>query len=332
MIRFGIVGTGRISDWVLKGAVLDSRFKAVAVCSRSADSATAFINNHPEVFPEGAEVFTSIEDLANCENIDAVYIGTPNRTHCDYALTCLNAGKHVLCEKPLACSADEVRKMMEASGRNGKALMEAMISTVNPNFLAVKSNLGLVGEIRHITTHYCQYSTKYDDLKLGKVSNSFNPQMGGGALADVGIYTVYPIVALLGKPSNVIVRKTKVDTEFGPTDVQGNIILEYPTCSATLTYSKAADSSCPTEICGDKGNFILDEIHVCHKVEYLPHQAPSSGRGEPAKPEIFSEALDKDAYYYEFKEFIDVIEAGLIESKINTQQTSLEARLIMDID
>ena len=97
MVRFGVVGTGRISDWVLKGAGQDSRIAVTAVCSRTQEAAEAFIARNP--LAKNARVYASVAEMASDPEVDAVYIGTPNQTHCDYTITCLNAGKHVLCNK-----------------------------------------------------------------------------------------------------------------------------------------------------------------------------------------------------------------------------------------
>ena len=129
--RFGIIGTGRISDWVLKGAVLDPRFKAAAVCSRTQEKGEAFANAHGI-----GKVYTDVVKMAEDPGIDAIYIGTPNDTHRDLAIKCLESGKHVLCEKPLASNAKEAREMAAAAKADGVMLMEAMISTLNPNFRA----------------------------------------------------------------------------------------------------------------------------------------------------------------------------------------------------
>ena len=113
MVRFGITGTGRISDWVLKGAAQDPRIKIDAVCSRTAGAAEAFIARNP--LAAGAKVYTSVEEMVADPQVDAVYIGTPNQTHCLYTITALKAGKHVLCEKPLALNAEEGRQMVQAA-------------------------------------------------------------------------------------------------------------------------------------------------------------------------------------------------------------------------
>ena len=147
MLRFAIVGTGRISDWVMKGAAQDPRIQITAVCSRSVERAEAFVNRHP--LASQAKIYTSVEEMAADPQVDAIYIGTPNQTHCEYTLAGLKAGKHVLCEKPLAVNAQEGRRMLEAARQSGCLLMEAMVSTVNPNFRNVASRLAEIAPIHH---------------------------------------------------------------------------------------------------------------------------------------------------------------------------------------
>ena len=84
MVRFGIIGTGRISDWVLKGAAQDPRIKITAVCSRNVENAEAFIERNP--IAADAKIYTSVAEMVADPEVDAVYIGTPNQTHCDYTL------------------------------------------------------------------------------------------------------------------------------------------------------------------------------------------------------------------------------------------------------
>lgn len=330
MIRFAIVGTGRISDWILKGALEVPGFKAAAVCSRSAEHARAFIGRHPEAFDGDALVFTDIDEMAACPAIDAVYIGTPNTTHCDYTLRCLSKGKAVLCEKPLACSTPEVLEMVGAARKYGVLLMEAMISTLNPNFLKVKEMLKEIGPVRHYHSGFCQYSSKYDALRKGVVASSFNPLMGGGALADIGVYTTYPMIALFGAPESVESHKVMFPTEYGPVDIQGSAVVKYPDMTASLTYSKVVDSLLPTEICAEGGNILLDAIHICRHVEWAPHAAPTSGRGPQAGRMVIADGLGHDEYFYEFEEFIRLMEAGKTESSINSLDVSLANRRLMD--
>ena len=327
MLRFGIVGTGRISDWVMKGAAQDPRIKVTAVCSRTVEAAEAFVRRHPSV--EGASIYTSVEDMASDSQVDAIYIGTPNQTHCEYTLAALKAGKHVLCEKPLAVNVEEGRRMVEAARSSGRLLMEAMVSTVNPNFRNVASKLDLIAPIHHYSSYFCQYSSKYEDLKAGKVATAFKPGTAG-ALRDVGVYTIYPLVALFGRPVEVTGRLATVRTDDGEADVYGTACLKYEDMDAVLTWSKAYDSFQPTEIAGEKGNLILDEIHIARKAEIVPHAAPTSGLGPKPGRTLLSEGMPFNEYYYEFKEFADLVENGQTESTSNPLEASLITLEVID--
>ena len=327
MVRFGIIGTGRISDWVLKGASQDSRIKVTAVCSRTVEAAEAFISRNP--MAADARIYTSVEDMVADPQVDAVYIGTPNQTHCEYTIAALNAGKHVLCEKPLAINAEEGHKMVAVARRCGCLLMEAMISTLNPNFAAVAARINEISPVRNYSSFFCQYSSKYEALKRGEVATAFKPGTAG-ALRDVGVYTLYPLVALFGRPSTVTAKIAEVSTPEGKTDVYGTAHLGYEDMDATLTWSKAYDSFQPTEIAGENGNLILDEIHIARRAEIVPHAAPTSGQGPKPGRAVINEGLLFNEYYYEFKEFADLIEAGKTESESNSLDTSLAVLEIID--
>jgi predicted dehydrogenase len=328
MLRFGIVGTGRISDWVLKGAAQDPRIKVTAVCSRTTEAAEAFISRNP--LAEGARIYTSVEEMAADPQVDAIYVGTPNQTHCNYTITALRARKHVLCEKPLALNAAEGRQMIEAARESGCLLMEAMVSTLNPNFIAAASRIAEIGPVRQYSSYFCQYSSKFEALKRGEVGTAFKPGTAG-ALRDVGVYTLYPLVALLGKPLSVQGRLGTWLTPEGETDVYGTALLGYDGMDAMLSWSKTFDSFQPTEIAGENGNLILDEIHIARKAEIVPHAVPTSGQGPKPGRSVLNEGLPLNEYYYEFKEFADLIEAGMTESKSNTLDTSLAVLEIMDM-
>ena len=197
-IRFGMVGTGFIADWVLAGARQDARFEAVAICSRSQERADAFAAKHG--IPH---TFTSLGQMAASPLVDAVYIATPNFLHASQSILCMRHGKHVLCEKPLASNAREARQMVAVARECGVTLMEAMISTLNPNFRVVQEYLPRLGTIRRYFASFCQYSSRYDKFRQGIVLNAFNPELSNGAMMDIGVYTVYPMVALFGRPLGV---------------------------------------------------------------------------------------------------------------------------------
>ena len=139
-IRVGIIGCGGIAN----GKHMPSLKKVpgvqmVAFCDIIIERAEKAAKQYGT--PD-AKVFTSIEAMAACPEVDAIYIGTPNTTHCPYTLAAIAAGKHVLCEKPLGCNLDEVERMVGAARAKGVLLMEAMISTLNPFFRALKEEAG----------------------------------------------------------------------------------------------------------------------------------------------------------------------------------------------
>lgn len=358
--RFGIVGTGRISDWVLKGAVMEPRFEAAAVCSRSRESGKAFAEAHGI-----AKVYTDIDEMASDPEIDAIYIGTPNSTHHNLAILCMNHGKHVLCEKPMAANAKEVKEMIDVARANGVMLMEAMISTLCPNFVAARARLAEMGDVHHYFASFCQYSSKYDLVKRiiageddSPVPSSFNPDCCGGALMDIGIYPIYPMVSLFGRPKGIKAsvttcevpvassrfdklrdREREADAEpveassregWKRVDLQGSVVFEYEGMDATAIYSKIADSLLRSEISCDGGIISLDQIHICRHAEMTKRGAPTSGRASGPDAVDISVPVDADEYLCEFREFIDVLESGRIESSVNSLETSLATAEILD--
>ena len=321
-VRFGVVGTNKITDWLLAGAKEDKRFELSAICSRTQERANEFAAKY------GVEhTFTSVEEMASSDVVDAVYIATPNCTHAEIAITCMNHGKHVLCEKPMASNAREVRRMIEVAKKNNVTLMEAMIATMNPNFMKVREYLPQLGTIRRYFASYCQYSSRYDKFKEGIVLNAFDPSLSNGAMMDIGVYTIYPLVALFGKPKEINAQGVILSSGA---DGQGVVNLLYDGMNATVLYSKIANSYLPTEIEGEEGNLVMDEIHTIRKVTYIPRPAAMSGRGPKAVPQDVSVVADHDDYYYEVAEFINLIEKGKQESEINSHAVSLATIEVID--
>ena len=321
-IRFGVVGTNNITDWVIAGGRQDERFELTAVCSRTAERAEEFAAKHG--IPH---TFTSLEEMAGSNVVDAIYIATPNCCHAEQAILCMNHGKHVLCEKPFASNAKEVRSMIEAAQRNNVTLMEAMISTFNPNFIIAKEHLDKLGTIRRYFASYCQYSSRYDKFKEGVILNAFKPELSNGAVMDIGIYTIYPMVALFGRPKSVEAQGVVLSSGV---DGQGAVNFGYEGMNATVLYSKIANSFLPTEIEGEAGNLIIDQIHIANKVDFVPRVPTGQGQAQKDTREHIGTELDHSVYYYEMKEFIDLVLEGRKESSVNTWDNSLATIEIID--
>jgi predicted dehydrogenase len=312
-IRFGIIGTNWITEAFIDAAREVEDFKLAAVYSRSPETADAFAAKH-----EIADTFTDVAEMAASGVIDAVYIASPNSFHAGHAITCMKHGIHVLCEKPIASNAHELRQMIAAARENGVLLMEALKSTLLPGFKAIQDHVTKLGTIRRYFASYCQYSSRYDAYKAGTVLNAFNPIFSNGALMDLGIYCIYPLVALFGKPE--LIKATGVMLESG-VDGEGSLVLQYPTMDAVIMYSKITHSSLPSEIQGESGSIVIDKISEISKVEIQYRNG--------AVEDISEQTSDK-TMFYEAAEFIALIKAGRTESSVNTFENSLTTMEIMD--
>ena len=329
-VRFGVIGTGAIVGKVITGGRQHPDFEVLAVCSRSEERGKAFaaVWGIPKVY-------TSLDAMVLDPELDAIYIASPNYAHCSQAIACMRHGKHVLCEKPLASNAREAAEMIACARENGVALMEAMISTLNPNFRAMREELPRAGKIRHCFASYCQYSSRYDKYKNGIVENAFKNELSNGSVMDIGIYTIYPMVALFGRPISVKAQSVLMSTGV---DAQGCAVLKYTNAQAegaepsvedafnvTVMYSKICDSILPTEICGEEGSLLLDKIHIAEKAEFIPAKRHSAEGCT-----ILRQGLEKNPYYYEFEEFISMLMDGRTESSVNTLDNSLATLEIID--
>jgi predicted dehydrogenase len=313
-IRFGLVGTNFITDWILEGGRQDERFEAVAICSRREDTARAFAARH-----HLPDIFTSLEEMASSPLIDAVYIASPNALHARQSILCMKHGKHVLCEKAFASNAAEVRQMIDAARRHDVVLMEAMKPTLTPAFRAVREALPEIGAVRRYFSCYCQYSSRYDRFKDGTPTNAFDPALASGATMDIGVYTVYPMVALFGRPNTV-----HADGRLLSSGVDGQAAVNFTYDDgliASVLYGKIADSSLPTEIQGEQGTILLDRINIISDVSLIRRKRTP----QPIRPET-----GKHEYYYELAEFMNLIMEGRRESSVNSLGNSLITIELLD--
>jgi scyllo-inositol 2-dehydrogenase (NADP+) len=314
MIRFGIIGTNWITEDFINAARQIGDFTLTAVYSRKEDTGRRFADKY-----DIPNVYTNLEQFAASDELDAVYIASPNSMHADQAILCMNQGKHVLCEKPLASNALEVRRMSEAASHKGVLLMEAMKSTFTPNFRVIQDHLHKIGPIRRYFASYCQYSSRYDIYKKGEqIPNAFNPLFSNGALMDLGVYCVYPLVVLFGQPERIQASGLMLDSGV---DGSGSLLLSYKDMEAVIQYSKIVDSYASAEIQGENGTIVFDKISRPDKVQI---------RYRDGKVEELTEPQVDNAMYYEVQEFIALIQSGAKQSSLNSHANSLKTMEIMD--
>lgn len=313
MIRFGIIGTNWITEDFINAARRIGDFALTTVYSRTEATGREFANKH-----DIAHVYTDLEQFASSSEFDAVYIASPNSLHAEQAIVLMNHGKHVLCEKPLASNELEVRKMTESAKSNGVVLLEAMKSTFTPNFQAIADNLHKIGPVRRYFGSYCQYSSRYDLYKRGEAPNAFNPQFSNGALMDLGVYCIFPLVVLFGQPERIQASGIMLDSGV---DGAGSLLLSYKGMDAVIQYSKIVDSYASAEIQGENGTIIFDKISRPDHVQI---------RYRDGKVEDLTKPQEDNAMFYEVQEFIELIKSGAKESKVNSHEISLKVIEIMD--
>ncbi len=203
-VKWGFLGAGYVASRGLAPAVHASRGATLyAVASR---------NEQRSATLEPERVHASYDALLADERVHAVYISLSNGQHREWVTKSLEAGKHVLCEKPLGLNAQETEEMFATASRTGRLLVEAVWGRWHPRFARMVDvvSSGVIGDIKHIETAFTFTSEMTDNYRL-------NPSMGGGALLDVGCYQAHAWVALTGGASEVQINELSRD--IGPTGV-----------------------------------------------------------------------------------------------------------------
>lgn len=241
-LRWGILGTGNIARQFCAGAKTSRRATLVAVGSRSPETAQAFARDW------GIPAHGSYEDVLKRDDVDAIYLSFPNSLHHQWTIRALDAGKHVLCEKPLACSLSEASEMFAAARRNGRVLDEAFMYRAHPLTRAVVETIrsGAIGQVKLIRSSFCYRTRKVE----GNIR--FDAALAGGALMDIGCYCIdFSRLIATADPLQVrafgkLHERGVDDYAVGAMDYPGGIVASF-TCGMTLQADNTA------YVCGDEG-------------------------------------------------------------------------------
>ena len=291
MIRFGIIGTNFITDWFIETINQLDDVEVTALYSRTESRVKEYAENHSIV-----HTFTSLEEMAQSDVIDAIYIASPNSLHAEQSILFMQHGKHVLCEKPLASNVQEVTRMIEVAKENHVVLLEALRNLFMPNLERVQQAMEQIAPVRRAVFNKSQYSSRYDLYKKGENPNTFNPDFSNGSLMDLGVYLLGPALKLFGQPNEI--QASGVTLESG-VDGSGTVLLSYDDLDVVVMHSKIHATSTPSEIIGEKGRIIIDDIATCDDVRLELRNGTS---------EIISEAQNAPMSY-EIEAFVRAIEA-----------------------
>ncbi len=217
-IRWGILSAANIGVKAVAPAIqASSNGRLVAVASRDVQRAKGLYSFAPDV-----QLYDSYEQLVNDPNIDAVYIPLPNGLHAEWTLQALQAGKHVLCEKPMSVTAREGKIMMDAAHEHNVLLMEAFMYRFHPQIIWAieQANAGLIGNVRLVRASFSfDIRSRPDDIRL-------KPDLAGGALMDVGCYTVNVCRAVYGHAPLVVAARVHTTSQIG-VDMATNAVLDF---------------------------------------------------------------------------------------------------------
>ncbi|WP_234186902.1 Gfo/Idh/MocA family protein [Shinella sp. NM-101] len=217
MLRFGILSTAKIGRELVVPAIQDAENCVVtAVASRDHAKARAMADRF-----SAAHAFGSYEEMLASDTIDAVYIPLPTSQHVEWSIKAADAGKHVLCEKPIALNAGEIAALITARDRNKVLISEAYMVTYSPVWRKVRALLaeGAIGRLRHV-----QGAFTYFNRDPGNMRNV--PELGGGGLPDIGVYPTITTRFSTGKEPVRVQASTDRDPEFG-TDIYSSVRADF---------------------------------------------------------------------------------------------------------
>jgi len=310
VIRWGIIGLGKIAHKFAQDLLKDEYSQLYAVASRNQDKADQFAETYNSI-----KSYDSYENLARDVKIDAVYIATPHSFHNEHSILCLNHKKAVLCEKPFAIDSNQVEEMIATAKANNTLLMEAMWTYFLPHYRFA---------IQHINdeTFGKLIKVKADfgfKPELDMSSRVFKKSLGGGSLLDIGIYPIFAALSTLGKPIHIESKST-----FFENGVDSSCLMLFSYDNGVEAHLKSSFlEQTPTEAifyCEQGTIKINSRFHGPTNVTLISEE----------KEETFNFDYHTNGYYYELLHFNDLIRQQKTESDIMTFDFSRQLISLLD--
>lgn len=213
-----------------------------------------------------SRVYTDYDLCLADPDVDTVYVGLPNLLHADFARRALLAGKSVICEKPFTVRLEDLVELRAIAQERELVLVEGITTQHLSNYRSIKARLPELGELKVIQCEYSQYSSRYPAFRDGQVLPAFDPAMGGGALMDIGIYTLHFVAGLLGRPRSITYT---ANVERG-VDTSGVVVLDYGSCTVVCVCAKDSAGPIRTKIQGNDGTIVMEgPPNVCDSFTVL---------------------------------------------------------------
>ncbi len=243
MLRFGILSTAKIGRELVVPAIQDAENCVVtAIASRDLSKARAMADRFSV-----PHAFGSYEEMLASDVIDAVYIPLPTSQHVEWTIKAADAGKHVLCEKPIALKASEIDALIEARDRNKVLVSEAYMVTYSPVWRKVRSLLqeGAIGRLRHVQGAFAYFNRDASNMRN-------MPELGGGGLPDIGVYPTISTRFVTGKEPVRVQANTDRDPDFG-TDIYSSVRADFGDFELSFYISTQLAARQVMVFHGDKG-------------------------------------------------------------------------------
>lgn len=252
MIRIATIGSGAITTLFAEAVARTAGIRIEAVFSRDIVKARDIADGWG-----ASAAYSDLDEMLASPDVDAVYIASPNSVHAEQVRAAVRAGRHVLVEKPAVLNADEWVELVGEADAAGVVLLEAFRTDYDPGFVALAELLPELGTLRRASLRFEGLSSRYAKVLAGERVNIFDPDMGGGALLDLGVYGLHTMVTLFGAPDRVVGEAVTI-----PTGVEGAgaVIAAYPGLVVDVSYSKITRSSLPSEIQGEHASVVIDHI------------------------------------------------------------------------
>ncbi len=312
-MKWGILATGTIAGKFAETVNLLGDEHTLAACaSRTMEKAEAFRAKY-----QIARAYDSYEAMMQDPDVDAVYIATPNNMHYDNCVMCLNAGKHVLCEKPFTVDRKEGEKLFALAKEKGLFIMEAFWIRFLPALLKMKELIenGVIGEVVWARSDYGFVA------KGARKDRKFDSSLAGGALLDIGIYNLGFMRMVMGDVQPESFESHYHINEYG-TDDFSTILLRYPGGrSAVVTTSIGINMTRYAIVYGTKGSIALDDFQHAEKLTVTVD-------GEA--PYVIDLPEEFNGFEYQIREVERCVSLGMTTSDILKETDTLEILELMD--
>jgi len=252
MLKYGIIGTSFITDSFIDAAGKTHDYKLHSIYSRNISRGKEF----GQVYGQDIQYFDNLDIFLQDPQLDVVYIASPNGIHFEQTKKALEYKKHVIVEKPAFSNPKEMQIILDTARANNVFFFEAIRNIHDKNFSLIKDAL-LGKEVWGASLNFAKYSSKMDQYLAGDEPNIFSRKFSGGALMDLGVYLIYPALALFGLPKAVAYHPTLLKTGV---DGYGVGILDYGKFKVTFENGKFNDSFKHSEIYLADGTIVIEEI------------------------------------------------------------------------